>query len=89
VVPGSTDRALAECLAPCQQTLRSKDYRKVHGGKLHALLGKLLPGAGGADEVAKFLDLLTDKTYHQTLASCRDLLNEKVLMDYCRPYDRT
>jgi predicted nucleotide-binding protein (sugar kinase/HSP70/actin superfamily) len=85
VTPGSTDRALAECLELCQRALNSKDYPHMRGKWRHALLGKLLPGLRGADDVAKFLDMIVDDTFTNALNACRDLLNERVEVDYTRP----
>jgi len=85
MVPGSTDRALAECLALCQAALRSKNFDEIHGGKLSGFLSRFVPGVTGADDVAKFLDQLTGDHFVEVLDSCREVLNRTVEVDYTRP----
>lgn len=84
VVPGSTDKAMAECLRLCQQSLQSKNFDEIHGGKLSAFMGKFVPGVTNADDVAKFMDQLTGDHFLNALQTCRDLLNREVEVDYTR-----
>lgn len=84
VEPGSTDRAMAKCLEICQESLRSKNFDQIHGGKVSAFLSKFVPGVTGSDDVAKFLDQLTGDHFLSALRDCRELLDREVEVDYTR-----
>lgn len=84
VVPGSTNAALADCLKICQEALETRNYAAMKGGRLSRFLSKRLP-LGGQDDLAKLLDQLFGDTYLKAFRKCRDLLNERVEVDYTRP----
>jgi predicted nucleotide-binding protein (sugar kinase/HSP70/actin superfamily) len=85
VVPGSTDAAFAEALRICQEALAAKQYDHLRAGwktkLLNRLLGKMVPG----DDLAKILDQLRSPHYTEALNRCRDMINERVEVDYTRP----
>jgi predicted nucleotide-binding protein (sugar kinase/HSP70/actin superfamily) len=85
VVPGSTNAAFAEALAVCQEALASKQHDTIRAGWKTRLLNRLLGRPVGADDLAKVLDQLRGAHYTAVLAKCRDLINEKVEVDYTRP----
>jgi predicted nucleotide-binding protein (sugar kinase/HSP70/actin superfamily) len=85
VVPGSTNAVFEECLHIMQQTLESKNGEKIKGGFLTRMLSKIVPGLTGPDDVAKLLDQFRGDTYHAALRKCRDLINERVEVDYTKP----
>jgi predicted nucleotide-binding protein (sugar kinase/HSP70/actin superfamily) len=84
VVPGSTDSAFAECVKLCQDALAAKNYSGLRGGRLSRFLSRRLP-LSGPDDLAKILDQLRGDHYQKAFRACRDLLNEKVEVDYARP----
>ena len=84
VVPGSTDSAFAECVKLCQDALAAKNYSGLRGGRLSRFLSRRLP-LSGPDDLAKVLDQLRGDHYTRAFRACRDLLNEKVEVDYARP----
>jgi predicted nucleotide-binding protein (sugar kinase/HSP70/actin superfamily) len=83
VVPGSTNAALAECLKICQQALESRNYAAIRGGWLSRFLSRRLL-LGGPDDLAKLLDQLFGDTYLKAMHACRELLNQRVEVDYTR-----
>lgn len=85
VVPGSTDRALAECLRLCEAALASKHVDAIHGGAVSAWLSGVVPGVTGADDVAKFVDQLRSDHFTSVLRQCREVLDRDVDVDYTRP----
>ena len=85
VVPGSTDAAFAEALAVCQEALEAKQYSTVRAGWKTRLLNRLLGQKVGADDLARILDQLRSPHYTRALEKCRDLINERVEVDYTRP----
>jgi predicted nucleotide-binding protein (sugar kinase/HSP70/actin superfamily) len=84
VVPGSTNAAFIECLKVCQDALQSKDHAGVRGGRLSRWLSRRLP-LSGPDDLAKIVEQLRGDTYTKAFRACRDLLNERVEVDYARP----
>jgi predicted nucleotide-binding protein (sugar kinase/HSP70/actin superfamily) len=84
VVPGSTNAALAECQQICADALQTKNYRGIRGGRISRLLAKRLP-LSSLDDLAKLLDQFRGDTYTRALNACRDLLNQRVEVDFTRP----
>jgi predicted nucleotide-binding protein (sugar kinase/HSP70/actin superfamily) len=84
VLPGSTNAAFAECLRICQEALQGKNYALVQGGRLSRMIGARLP-LSGPDDLAKIVDQLRGDSFTRAFAACRDLLNERVEVDYSRP----
>lgn len=84
VVPGSTDRAMAECVRLCQEALKSKNFDEIHGGKVSGFLARFVPGVTGADDIAKFLDQLQGDHFPSVLRKCQEVLNRDVTVDYTR-----
>ena len=82
IVPGSTDEAMVECLAICARAMREKSYDVQPDFASRCL--SLVTAGYNARDVAKFLDQLRADWYTSALRRCRDLLNERVAVDYTR-----
>jgi len=67
----------------CQDALSSKDFAAIQGGRLSRFLGSRLP-LSGPDDLAKVIDQLRGDTFTKAFRACRDLLNERVEVDYTR-----
>jgi predicted nucleotide-binding protein (sugar kinase/HSP70/actin superfamily) len=85
VVPGSTDAALAECLKLCQDALEFRDFKNVRGNWFTRKIGKVVPMLSSPDDLGKIIDQLTGDTFPKVMRQCKDLLNEKVEVDYSKP----
>jgi hypothetical protein len=84
-VPGSTNAAFDECLRICQQAMEEKNSTKVKGGLVSRFVGRFVPGLHGRDDLAKLLNQFRGDGFTSALRACRDLINEKVEVDYTRP----
>jgi predicted nucleotide-binding protein (sugar kinase/HSP70/actin superfamily) len=84
VVPGTTNAVFADCLKLCQDALESKDYSKVQGGFLSRQISKRLL-MSAPDDLAKILDQLRGDTFTKAFRACRDLINERIEVDYTKP----
>ena len=83
VEPGRTERALARCVALCQDALREKNHRAIHAGPLSTLLSWVTP-VSGALAAATFLVQLRDTRHTHALAECRAIIDDEVEVDYLR-----
>jgi predicted nucleotide-binding protein (sugar kinase/HSP70/actin superfamily) len=84
VVPGSANAAFAECMKLCQDALAGKDGSSLRGSWLMRKLSSALP-LSGPNDLTLILDQLRGDYYPKVLRQCRDLLNERVEVDYLRP----
>ena len=83
VVPGSTDAALAECLKMTQDALKGRHGATVKAGWMSRFLARRLP-LTSSNDLSLVLDQVRGDHYTGVLRACKDLLNEKVQVDYTR-----
>ncbi len=84
VVPGSTDAALAECQKLCEDALQGRDFANIRGNFMSQFVSKRTPMLSGPDDLAKITDQLFGDHFPKVMRACKDLLNEKVQVDYTR-----
>jgi predicted nucleotide-binding protein (sugar kinase/HSP70/actin superfamily) len=84
VVPGTANAAFAECMKLCEDALAGKNGASIHGGWLMRKLSNRLP-LSGPDDLTLILDQLRSDYYTKILQACKDLLNDRVEVDYLRP----
>ena len=84
VVPGSTNAALAECLTIAQEALENKAFQDIRGNWFTRFLSNRMP-LSGPDDLAKIRAQLFGRTFTKAFEKCRDILSERVEVDYTRP----
>ena len=82
--PGRTEAVLEQCLAVCQEALRTKNHTGVRAGGLARLLARIAP-IGEPQEAAVLFDQIAGTHYLVALRRCRGLIDTGIEVDYTRP----